>query len=135
MPYQSYKQKVKKLKVTTFSRLPKFLWYQHFPFLWRQEDKIDFLDFKVVLEEDKFITTIYCKPTFSGIYSNFERFLPSVLKFRMIYTFVYRRFRISSHWKKYHTELTYLKKIFHKNGYIENFHIFYFLSTLLKKTY
>ena len=27
----------------------------------------------------KFKTTVYRKPTFSGVYSNFEKFLPSVL--------------------------------------------------------
>ena len=66
---------------------------------------------------------------------NFERFLPSVLTFCTIYTFVYRYFCVFSHWKKYHAELTFFKKIFHNNGYIEDFYIFYFLSTSLKKTY
>ena len=35
----------------------------------------------------------------------------------MVYTFVYRGFRICSNWIKFHTELTFLKKKFRKNGY------------------
>ena len=65
--------------------------------------------------------TIYRKSAFIGIYSNFESFLPSVYKFGMLYTLVYRCFRICSNWMQFHTELTFLKGIFQKNGYPENF--------------
>ena len=39
----------------------------------------------------------------------------------MAYTLVYRCFRISSNWTQFHTKLTFLKGIFQKNGYPENF--------------
>ena len=39
----------------------------------------------------------------------------------MVYTLVYRCFRISSNWTQFHTELIFLKGIFRKNGYPENF--------------
>ena len=39
----------------------------------------------------------------------------------MVYTLVYRCFCICTDWKKFHAGLTFLKKIFHKNGYPENF--------------
>ena len=39
----------------------------------------------------------------------------------MVYTLVYRCFRICSDWIKFHAKLTFLKKIFRKNGYPENF--------------
>ena len=39
----------------------------------------------------------------------------------MVYTLVYRCFRISSNWTQFHTELTFLKGMFRKNGYPENF--------------
>ena len=41
-------------------------------------------------KKGKFTTTVYKKPTFGGVYSNFECFLPSVYKFGMVYTLVYR---------------------------------------------
>ena len=52
---------------------------------------------------------------------NFESFLPSVYKFGIAYTLVYRCFRICSNSTQFHTELTFLKQIFQKNGYPENF--------------
>ena len=39
----------------------------------------------------------------------------------MVYTLVYRCFRISSNWTQFHTELIFLKEIFQKNGYPKNF--------------
>ena len=85
------------------------------------QNKFSFLDIDVIRERGKFSTTIYRKPTFSGVYSNFERFLPSAYKFGMVYTLVYRFFRICENWKKLHSELTFLKNISRKNGYTENF--------------
>ena len=86
-----------------------------------RQSKFFFLDIEVISEQGKFSTTIYRKLTFSGAYSNFESFLPSVYKFGMVYTLVYRYYRICLDWKKFHAELTFLKTIFHKNGYPENF--------------
>ena len=40
-----------------------------------KENKLFFLDVKIIREQGKFSTTIYRKPTFSGVYSNFESFL------------------------------------------------------------
>ena len=70
-----------------------------------ERHKFSFLDIEVICEQGKFSTTIYRKPTFSDVYSNFESFLPSVYKFSMVYTLVYRCFRICSDWKKLHAEL------------------------------
>ena len=46
-----------------------------------KENKLSFLDVEVIREQGKFTTIVYRKPTFSGVYSNFESFLPSVYKF------------------------------------------------------
>ena len=84
------------------------------------ENKLSFFDVEIIHEQGKFTITIYLKPTFSGIYSNFESFLPSVYKFGMVYTLAYRCFHICSNWTQFHTELTFLKGIFQNNGYPEN---------------
>ena len=39
----------------------------------------------------------------------------------MVYTLVYKCFRICPNWTQFHTELTFLKEIFQKNGYHGNF--------------
>ena len=46
-----------------------------------KENKLLFLDVEVMREQGKFATTIYRKLTFTGVYSNFKKFLPSVYKF------------------------------------------------------
>ena len=86
-----------------------------------KEYKLSFLDVEVIREQGKFTTTIYRKPTFSGVYSTFESFLHSVYKFGMVYTLFYRCFRICSNWTQFHTELIFLKEILQKNGYLKNF--------------
>ena len=105
-----------------------------------KENKLYFLDVEVIREQGKFTTTVYRKPTFSGVYCSFENFLPSVYKFNMVCTVVYTCFRICSNWKQFHHELIFLKVIFRKNGYHENFTdkcFKKFLNNvhLLKKTY
>ena len=71
-----------------------------------KQNKFYFLDVPI---------SIYGKTFFNGVYSNFQIFSPSFCKFGMTYTLVYRCFYICSDWKIFHTELTFLKKIFRKN--------------------
>ena len=86
-----------------------------------KENKLSFLDVEIICKQGKFTTTVYQKPAFSVVYVNFESFLPSVYKFGMVYNLVFRCFHICSNWTQFHTELTFLKGIFQKNGYPENF--------------
>ena len=76
-----------------------------------KESILSFLDFEIICEQGKFTTTIYRKPTFRGIYSNFLKvFIIDLYRFGMVYTLVYRCFHIC-----------FLKQIFQKNAYPENF--------------
>ena len=86
-----------------------------------KDNKLSFLDVEVIREQGKFTKTIHRKPTFGGVYSNFESFLSSVYKFGMVYTLVYRCFHICSNWRQFRTELIFLKGIFQKNGYLNTF--------------
>ena len=78
---------------------------------------MSFLDIEVSPQQGKFVTTVYRKPTFSGMYTHFDSFLPQVYKVGMINTLAYRCFKISSHWTKFHEELNFLKHVFLRNGY------------------
>ena len=86
-----------------------------------KENKLSFIDVEVIRKQGKFTTTIYRKPTFSGVCNNSECSLLSVYKFGMSYTLLYRCFCICSTSTQFHTELTFLKGVFQKNGYPENF--------------
>ena len=87
-------------------------------FFFEQEyGKLSFLDVEVSRKKGKFVTTVYRKPTFSGVDTHCERFLPTVYTFNMIYTLAYRCFKICSDWTKFHEELSFLKQLFLGNGY------------------
>ena len=92
-----------------------------FSFECESNNKMSFLDVEISREQGKFKTTIYRKPTFSGVYTHFDSFLPNTYKFGMIYTLAYRCFRICSNWTLFHNELQQLKEIFRKNEYPESF--------------
>ena len=91
----------------------------------RTKRNLSFLDIEVFREKGKFVTTVYRKPTFSGVYTHFESFLPTIYKLGMIYTLAYRCLKIYSDWSKFHGELSFLKQVFLKTGYplsfIDNF--------------
>ena len=75
--------------------------------------KLSFLDVEVSREGNKFVTTAYRKPNFSGVYTHFDKFLPgTTYKFRMIYTLAFRCFSIYSNRTNFHNELVFLKDIF-----------------------
>ena len=57
-----------------------------------EKDNMSFLDTSIV--------SVYCKPSFSGIHSHFESFLPRTYKIGMIHTFLYRCSRIYLDWTK-----------------------------------
>ena len=61
-----------------------------------QKNKISFLDVNVIREQGEFITSVYRKPTFSGVYTHFDSFLSDTYKIGMIYTLANRYFRICS---------------------------------------
>ena len=49
-----------------------------------KENIFFFHDVEVIRKQGKIKTTIYREPTFGGVYSNFESFMPSVYEFDMV---------------------------------------------------
>ena len=78
---------------------------------------MSFLDVEISRENDKFTTSVYHKPTFSGVYTHFDSFVPMPFKFGMIFTIIHRCFQLCSNYNKFHLELEKVKNIFKKNGY------------------
>ena len=78
---------------------------------------LSFLDEEISRQLGKFVTTVYRKPTFNGVYIYFDRFLPTYYKVRMICTLAYWCFKICSDWTRFHEELNFLKHVSLKNGY------------------
>ena len=83
----------------------------NFSFEEEKNGKLSFPHVEASQEGNKFATTVYRKPTFSGVYTHSDSFLPTTYKFSMIYTLVFRCFSTCSNWAIFHNEFIL------KNGY------------------
>ena len=82
---------------------------------------LSFLDVKIFRENDKFVTNVFRKETFSGVYTNFISFIPLEYKFGLVHTLLNRCFNLSSDFFKFHHEVDKLRKILSKNAYPQKF--------------
>ena len=78
---------------------------------------LSFLDVLISRHEDKFCTSLYKKPTFSGLYLNFKSFVPLLYKKGLIFCLVFRIYNICSDWNRIHEEIKKLKCLLLKNKY------------------
>ena len=92
-----------------------------FTFEVEKNNSLAFLDVLITREETNFCTSLYRKPTFSGLYSNFKSFMPDSYKKGLIYTLLHRAFVLCCSWDKFHSEVCFLKEIFRKNLFPEFF--------------
>ena len=90
------------------------------------DNKLPFLDILVNREDDptqpkSFTTNMYRKPTFSGLYTNFNSFIPESYKTGLVLSLLFRIYTICSDWSKIHIEIVNLKKIMLKNNFPSRF--------------
>ena len=88
-----------------------------FTFEIEENDCLPFLDVNIYRHSDKFSSSVYRKKTFSGVYTNYESFMPEEYKRGLISTLLYRAYMINSSYMSLHDEIEKLKKIFINNGY------------------
>ena len=67
------------------------------------------------------MTSVYRKPTFSGVFTNFESFIPKSYKYNLLFTLLHRAFKLCSNFERFHQEIDKLKTIFENNGYPKSF--------------
>ena len=72
---------------------------------------LSFLDVKICRRNDKFVTSAYRKPTFSGVFTNYESFIPTYQKRGLLHTLLHRSFSICGDFKTFHFEIDHLKTI------------------------
>ena len=95
-----------------------------------KDNCISFLDISVIRKEGSLVSNIYRKPTFSGVYTSYNSFMPTNYKKSLVITLVYRLFTIISEPTTFTSELKYLREILFKNGYP-----LAFLDSCVKKFY
>ena len=112
----------------TYEQLKKFVEYMNtkhpnikFTFEHEHNNSFSFLDVKICRKNNKLTTSVYRKPTFSGVFTNFKSFIPTVYKIGLVYTLLYRCFNITSSYEKFHNEINALKQILKLKGYPTQF--------------
>ena len=91
----------------------------HFTFEKEENNSLPFLDVLVEKSDTGFLTSVYRKPTFSGLYTRWSSFCPKKRKISLIKTLTHRALMICSK-SKLDSELEKLTKIFLENGYPED---------------
>ena len=89
----------------------------HFTSETEENNTLPFLDINIIRDDNSFMSSVYRKKTFSGVYTNFISFLPEVYKFNLVSTLLFRAYMISSNWTIVHNEIDKLKGIMKLNGY------------------
>ena len=86
-------------------------------YLSSKHPKINFSIEKEKDENEKFVTSVYRKKTFSGVYTNFKSFVPETYKIGLVTSLLFRCFSLCSDFIKFHHEIDKLKSILYKSSY------------------
>jgi len=99
--------------------IPLFLQYlnskhENIKFTYEMENNncIPFLDVLVSRTENNIATSVYRKPTFTGLGTNYLSFIPTLFKVNSIKTLLFRCYNISSDWFSFDKEIQFLTNFF-----------------------
>ena len=76
-----------------------------------------FFDVLITRTSNGFKTSVYHKPKFSGLYSNFNSFISEEYEVGLIFTLLFPTFSIVSDFSRFYSEVCHLKKILKKNAF------------------
>ena len=86
-----------------------------------EKNNFSFLDVKICRENNKFTTSVFRKPTFSGVFTKFDSFIPISYTHGLVNALIFRGFKICFSYKKIYNETIYLKEIFKRSRYLNDF--------------
>ena len=81
------------------------------------DNSFSFLDIKITRHNQQFKTSVYRKPTFSGVFTHYESYVDQTYKKSLIDTLLFRCFSICSDYTSFHLEVENLREILKKNSY------------------
>ena len=86
-----------------------------------QDNKLSFLDVLLTQTTDgSIVTSIYRKPTFSGLYMKWDSFVPKSHKKGLVNSLVFRAWKLCSSYVLFHSEIMFVKELLMSNGYPAN---------------
>ena len=71
----------------------------------KSNHKISFLDVSITRRNNKLVTWLYRKKTFSGVYMNYNSFLPLKYKKGLIHTLLFQAFNICADYNTFHNKI------------------------------
>ena len=74
-----------------------------------KNNQLTFLNINITKYDESFLKEIYRKPTFSGIYMNYNSLIPSEYKIGLVTELLERYFQIASSYEIVHNEIEKLK--------------------------
>ena len=81
------------------------------------DNKLSFLDVLISRTPTHFTTSIYRKPTFTTLSTNFFSAIPYNFKINSIKTLLHRAYHLCSNWSDFHSEIEYLANFFRLNSF------------------
>ena len=93
--------------------------HKNIKFTFETEDlnNFSFLDVKITRKNKRFVTSIFRKATFSGVYTNYDSFIFDTYKIGLLHTLQFRFFKICSN---FHIEIEHLRSTVKCNNYPVN---------------
>ena len=91
-----------------------------FPSKTEQNNTLSFLDINTTSQNNQLKTSVYRKPTFSGVFTHYECYINQSYKKSLIFTLLSRVFHLCSVCSDYtifHLEAAKLREILQKNSY------------------
>ena len=82
-----------------------------------KNSKLPFLDIEITRSNKKFSTSVYRKPTFTGLFTNFHSFVCLVYKRSLVCCLLHRIFHLCSSYENFHAQLKVIRKLFNLNGF------------------
>ena len=80
------------------------------------------------------MTSVYRKPIFSGVFTNFESFIPAIYKYGLIETLLHRSSRLCSNYENSHRKIETLKSVLKHKSYPYNL-VNHCIKTFLNKLF
>ena len=91
-----------------------------FTFETEDSNNFSFLDVKITRQNKRFVTSIFRKATFSGVFTNYDSFISDTYKIGLVHILLFRFFKICSSMENFHIEVELLRSIFKCNNYPVN---------------
>ena len=82
-----------------------------------EQNNTSFLDINTTCQNNQLKTSVYRKPTFSGVFTHYESYIDQSYKKSLIFTFLFCCYSLCSDYTLFHLEVEKLREILRKNNY------------------